>query len=83
MILIALFAVLAIFSVTRAEGKWKLWNSLIILASCGVGFGAAYLMGVWGRNMALGGELAIPATFVCGALAAVLCPRKKKVAAKG
>lgn len=82
MVLFAVFGVLAAFAIIKAEGKWKIWNLLIILASCGIGFLVAYLAGIWSRNMALGGEIAIPSTFAFGSLGAVFCPRRKKSVAK-
>jgi hypothetical protein len=77
-VLLAVFALFTIFSLARAEGRWKLWNLLIIIGSCAVGFFVAYLAGVWSRNMALGGEIAVPTTLAFGSFAAVLCPRKKR-----
>jgi hypothetical protein len=82
MVLFAVFGLLAVFAVTRAEGKWKIWNLLIILASCLIGFFVAYLAGAWSRNMALGGEIAIPTTLAFGSLGAVFGRRRKKSAAK-
>jgi hypothetical protein len=79
MILLGLFAALTVFSITQAEGKWKIWNVLIILASSGVGFLVAYLAGTWARNMGLGGEIAVPTSLAFGSLAAVFCPRRKKL----
>lgn len=80
MVLLAVFVALAAFAITRAEGRWKIWNTLIIVGSCAVGFLAGFLAGVWGRNMAIGGQLAAPLTFAFGSLGAVFCPRKKSVA---
>ena len=77
MVLVAIFGLLTVFAITKAEGKWKIWNLLIIIACCGVGFGLAYLAGMWSHNMGLGGEIAIPATLAAGSLGAVFCPRKK------
>lgn len=79
MLLLALFLVLTAFSVAGAEGWWKMWNLLIILGCCGVGFGLAYIGGLWSSNMALAGHIAVPATFAFGSLGAVLCPRKKSI----
>ena len=78
MFLYGLFGLLTFFAVTRAEGKWKIWNLLIILGCCGIGFGIAYFAAVWSRNMALGGQLVVPSICACGSLGAVFCPRKKK-----
>jgi hypothetical protein len=78
MVLLAIFLVLTILAISRAEGKWKLWNLLIILGGAVLGLGIAYLAGMWNKNMALGGEIAVPSALACGSLAAVLCPRKKK-----
>jgi peptidoglycan/LPS O-acetylase OafA/YrhL len=77
MLLFALFGVLVIFAVTKAEGKWKVLNVLIVIGGCALGFGVGYLAGVWAQNMALGGELAVPISLAFGALAAVFAPRKK------
>jgi hypothetical protein len=79
MILFAVFIVLSAFAISKAEEGWRLWNGLIILGGCGVGFLVAYLAGLWARNMAFGGEIALPLTFAFGSLAAVLCHRKRKI----
>lgn len=79
MILFVVFAIFTMLAVTKAEGMWKIWNVLIILGSCAVGFLVAFLAGSWARNMGLGGQIAIPSALAFGSLAAVLCPRKKNV----
>lgn len=79
MILFALFAVVSLFAISKAEGVWKLWNALIIVGACGIGFLVAYLGGLWARNLSLGGEIAVPLAFAFGSLAALLCCRKRKI----
>jgi TctA family transporter len=74
MVLFVIFLIIAGFAVARAEGMWKLWNVLIILASCGVGFFVAYLVAPERHVL----HLALPLTLAFGALGAVLCPRMKK-----
>lgn len=77
MLLLVVFGALSAFAITKAEGKWKVWNVLIIVGGCGLGFLLSYLAGTWARNMGLGGEIAIPASLAFGSLAAVFCPRRK------
>jgi general secretion pathway protein G len=78
MILLVIFVLLTLLAVVRADGKWKLWNSLIILGGLALGFGVAYIAGMWSKNMALGGEIAVPTSLAFGCLAAVLVSAQKE-----
>lgn len=56
--------------------KWKLINAGIILGTMATGFTVGYLAGIWGKNGALGAEIAIPLTVILGAVAGLGCIRR-------
>jgi hypothetical protein len=51
-------------------GKWKLYNFLIILASCALGLGLGALPIMWGMNAAISGHLAASFLLIFGAAGA-------------
>jgi len=54
-------------------GKWKLYNFLIILASCAFGFGLGALPMIWGMSAAISGQLAASFLYIFGAAGAYAC----------
>ena len=62
--------------------KWKLFNFLIIAAFITLGFCIGWAMGLWGRNMAIGGEVAVPLGMTLGVVGAIGCIRRNKMREK-
>jgi hypothetical protein len=80
---LAALLTLSVYSVIGTKGlKWKLLNPLIILASIAAGLGVGALAGAWGKNMAFGGELAVPLMLTLGTVAAIGCVRRNHMRAK-
>ena len=74
LLLLVAFTVLAI---STAKGpKWKIINIFIILGFMAVGFGIGALLGLWGGNMAIGGEAAVPLAELLGAVGGLGCWRR-------
>jgi hypothetical protein len=71
------FLVLSVIAIAGGKpGKWKLYNFLIILASCAFGLGLGALPIMWGMNAAISGYLAASFLFIFGAAGAYLCMRR-------
>lgn len=71
------FLVLSIIAITGGRpGKWKLYNFLIILASCAFGVGLGALPIMWGMNPAISGDLAASFLSIFGAADAYVCMRR-------
>ena len=75
LLLIALL-VLSVWAIFGANRKWKLFNLLVIVAGMGFGLGLGFLAGLWSRNMAIGGELAVTFMSLFGAAAGYICLRR-------
>ena len=71
------FLVLSVIAIAGGKpAKWKLYNFLIILASCAFGIGLGALPVMWGINAAISGRLAASFTLIFGAAGAYLCMRR-------
>ena|ERR1700722_3315252 len=74
------FLALSVLSVSSAKGaKWKLLNIGAILAGFGIGLLMGWAAGTWGRNAAIGADIAIPLAEGLGAVAALGTWRRNKV----
>jgi hypothetical protein len=71
---------LTVLSVSTANGaKWKLINVGIILAGIGLGLLIGWAAGTWGRNDAIGADIALPLAICLGAVAALGSWRRNKM----
>jgi hypothetical protein len=71
------FLVLSVIAVAGGKpGKWKLYNFLIILASCAFGLGLGALPVMWGMNAVISGHLAASFLPIFGAAGAYVCMRR-------
>ena len=71
------FLVLSVIAVAGGQpGKWKLYNFLIILASCALGLGLGALPVLWGMDSTISGHLSASFLFIFGAAGAYVCMRR-------
>jgi hypothetical protein len=82
-LLLMVLLVLSVWGIFAAEGKWKLFNLLIIIAGIGFGLALGYLAGLWSANMALGGQLAATFGELFGGCAAYICVRRNTIRKAG
>jgi len=74
-----LLVICAVLAVAGAKGaKWKLLNVAIIVGFMVLGFGIGWLLGLWGGNMTIGAEAAVPLSLLLGALGGLGCIRRNK-----
>ena len=65
------------YAIIGAKGvKWKLINLGIIVGLMASGMGLGLLAGMWGKNMAIGGEVAVPLAIALGAVGGLGCIRR-------
>jgi hypothetical protein len=71
--------VLSMLAVCGAKGvKWKLLNLVIIVACMFAGFAIGWGIGLWGTNIEIGAEVAMPLVNFFGIAAALDCWRRNK-----
>jgi heme A synthase len=71
------FLVLSVIAIAGGKpGKWKLYNFLIILASCAFGVSLGALPIMWGMNAAISGNLAASFLLIFGAAGVYVCMRR-------
>jgi hypothetical protein len=72
--------VLSYLAISTAKGsKWRLTNLGIIVVAVAFGFGLGVAGGVWGKNMELGGMIAVPLATWLGIFIAIGCWRRNKM----
>jgi|SRR5882724_11157085 len=72
--------VLSYLAISTAKGsKWRLINLAIIIGAATFGFGLGAAAGAWGRNMEIGGMIAVTLATWFGITAALGCWRRNKL----
>jgi hypothetical protein len=75
--ILLVFLVLSVVAIAGGKpAKWKLYNILIILASCVFGSALGTLPIMWGMDEAISAQLAASFTLIFGAAGAYVCMRR-------
>lgn len=78
-VLLAGLIVVAALAIAGGKGvKSKLLNVIIILGFMSLGLFIGYAAGMWGKNMEIGAEAALPLSISLGLVAAIGCLRRNK-----